>query len=159
MRTEDEIVERIRELRESDVFGFTISELVAYLPFERAREFLEKGATGEDWPNFPTDRDSVVKQMRDYMAFAWEKANNRRGISAWRSLAHMQAWLWMIGEESAAEALSDYDHYGKPQLRAICDHFGWDWRDWDDDSWANAETEEGAPADRIETVDLGWAAA
>jgi hypothetical protein len=57
----------------------------------------------------------------------------------------MQAWLWLLGDEyrGAVEELNDYDHYGKPQLRAICERLDIDWRSLDDGRWTNEEMEDG----------------
>jgi len=69
------------------------------------------------------------------MPFAWEKANGCRGISASRSLRHMVAWLWLDGQDEFLEKwndLRDYEYYGKPQLIAICELYGIDWKKFDD---------------------------
>ena len=58
----------------------------------------------------------------------------------------MRAWLWLLGRTAAAEKLSlGHDMYGKPQLRAICEEFGWDWKQWDDGSWTSVEMDPGDP--------------
>lgn len=49
----------------------------------------------------------------------------------------------MLGEDQAVKKLDSYELYGKPQLRAICEHFGWDWTQWDDGIWRNSESDEG----------------
>lgn len=161
-RTDNEILSRIKSLENdpADFFGFQRSDLIGYLPFESAKPFLKEGATKEDWPHHkPRNRQSVMDDMLSYMSFAWEKANNNRGLSAARSINHMQSWLWMLGEEDAAKAIEDYDLYGKPQLRAICEHFGWDWEQWDDGRWANDETSEGAkPPSEVNSLPFKTAA-
>lgn len=158
MKTDQEIKARIRELESTDFFGFIRSDLIEYLPFDDAKEYFKEGVTSDQWTPRPRDHASVVAQILDYMPFAWDKANNCRGLSAGRSLNHMQAWLWAAGEDAAAEGIDDYSMYGKPQLRAICEHFGWDWRQWDNDEWTNNEGHRGSPADSILPVELKWAA-
>ena len=158
MRTDDDILKHIKAIEDSDFFGFIRNDLLEYLPFEHVKEHLKEGVTSDQWTPRPRDRDSIVAQILDYMPFAWDKANNCRGLSAGRSLNHMQAWLWMASEEDAAEGIDDYSMYGKPQLRAICDHFGWNWRQWDNDDWTNNEGQRGSPADSIASIELKWAA-
>lgn len=132
MRTQTEIVERLESRRAQDVFGFEVSEYVRALDFEHARPYLKEGVTAEEWePDLMTD-DAIRKCAVDYMDFAWEKANGCRGISAWRSLAHYQAWLWLLGDDELWPTLSDYEYYGKPELRRICEYFGLDADHWDD---------------------------
>ncbi len=126
--SQDEIVARIKERRRAeDVFGFEISEYLDWLDFDHAKQFLKDGVTAAEWidrPFAPT-RERVIQAIRDYMPFAWEKANNQRGISAGRSIMQIQAWLWLLDgrEREMAPKLSNYSDYGKPQLRAICEHF------------------------------------
>jgi hypothetical protein len=93
--------------------------------------------------------------MHDYMSFAWDKANNCRGLSAGRSIDHMKAWLWLLGESEMAAKIAHFSHYGKPQLRAICERFGWDWRAWDDGEWRNNEDDDGVKPEDVPAIDLG----
>lgn len=153
-RTEEEIVAKIHVMKESDFFGFITSDLVHYLSYENAKQFLKPEITEEKWTPLKRERDSITDQMYEYMEFAWDKANNCRGLSANRSINHMQAWLWMLGEDLASEEIEDYSHYGKPQLRAICEKFGWDWKKWDNGRWANNDEEEGVQP--LEAAELTW---
>jgi hypothetical protein len=144
MRTQQEIVDRFNERREEDFFGFEIGEYVDFLDFENAKEFLKDEVDAEQWKLAQKEntREVILKIMEDYMEFAWTKANNCRGISAGRSIGHYQAWVWLLGDEDV-KALGilwmDYEYYGKAELVAICERFGWDWKQWDDDSWCNGE--------------------
>lgn len=157
MRTDNEILERARAEKDTDLFGFGLGDLVYRLPFDIAKEFLKDDARQEDWEASDRNPDAVRAELVDYMEFAWDKANNRRGLSAWRSLCHMKAWLWLMGEDAFLESLNidGYSHYGKPQLAAICDHLNIDWRQWDDDRWTNEEMNDGVPADQIYTPNRG----
>jgi len=63
--------------------------------------------------------------MRDYISFAWEKANDKRGISANRSIDHFKGWLWLLGDEEGIEYLkANYAPYGKPGLAYTCKKYG-----------------------------------
>ncbi len=75
--------------------------------------------------------------MREYLSFAFDKANNQRSISASRSVMPYIAWTWLCGDrefsakvETATE--EDFAPYGKPVLRMIAEHYGWDWRSLDE---------------------------
>lgn len=149
-RTTEEILAKIREYRGKtlDMFGTRVGDWIEFLAFDDAKEFLKPDATEADWNTqgapFARDAETIKDKMKDYMPFAWGKANDERGLSANRSLHHMEAWLWMIGEEAAMAALfAEYIDYGKPQLRAICEKFGWAWEGWND----------GGP---IHDVELPW---
>ncbi len=153
MRTPDEIVARIRYLEEGDrdFLFFERSDLIEHLPFSHARPFLKPEAAESDWEQLPLSAPSIQAEMLDYMPFAWEKANNCRGISASRSISHMKAWLWLRGDDLGERMDGLYEFYGKPCLRVICEKYGWDWREWDDGRWGNSESGPFYPApERIE---------
>lgn len=157
MKTVDQIVAQIKAW-EPDFFGFRSSDLLKYLPFEAAKPFLKDDATAETWAEsgYPHELtfDAVLKVVHDYMEFAWGKANDERGLSAGRSIDHMSAWLWLLGDDALAEAIRDYGMYGKPQLRAICEKFDWDWRKWDNGDWGNTEGGPYVPPEMVPTFEV-----
>ena len=141
MRTQDEIITRIGERREHDFLGFEIDEYILCLDFAHAGPYLKDGATEENWAG-ATDVLPPVERMQAYMEFAWGKANDERGISANRSVLHYIAWLWLTEEDEPLAKVehmydTDYHYYGKPILEIVCDHFGWDWTQWDNGVRAN----------------------
>lgn len=137
MRTQDEILTKIKEVKEEDWMGTITNNLIDQLTFENSKPFLNEGATEKQWE----DRSEPVKtKMIDYMEFAWEKANNCRGLSAGRSMDHYYAWLWLDGNDKLAEKTRNYNYYGKPQLVEICDYLGLEHSKWDDNVRSNVET-------------------
>ena len=149
MKTTEQILARIEELKDSDFFGFERSDLIDYLPFEHAKPYLKDGVTADEWEASTKDPVDCIKE---YMDFAWEKANNNRGISASRSMSHMSAWLWLAGEHDFLAKigdLQDYEYYGKPQLREICEHLEIDWKQYDDGRWTNSEYGSGVGPDNV----------
>lgn len=129
MRTQQEILERIKKVEDSDFLGFQRSELLAYLDFENVKPFLKDGVTESEWKK---ETRSPTQVMIDYMPFAWDKANDKRGISAGRSIEHYVSWLWLDGNDELSSNISDYEYYGKPQLIQICEYLGLDHEQWDD---------------------------
>lgn len=121
---------RISEVEDRDFFGFERNDLIGTLPFENAKQFLKDGVASESWKPTSRSRESVLAEMLDYMPFAWEKANGGRGISASRSMSHYSAWVWLAGDDLGD--LTEYQYYGKDNLRRICEHYGWDADKWDD---------------------------
>lgn len=136
-RAPDEVIARIEARKEADL-GFEWPIYLEVLTFEQARPFLKPEATGDDWPT-PKGLAQLREDAIKYMAFAWEKANNCRGISANRSIMHYQAWLWLLGETWGDSLFDDYEFYGKPQLVRICEYFGLDPKQWDDGIRSNTE--------------------
>lgn len=121
MRTVNEIIEKCNS--KNDMFGFTNSALLEFLTFEEAKPILKEDATSDGWGDTPPrTKESVISVMRDYMEFAWGKAKNHRGISASRSITKMRAWMWLLEEEESID-WSNYENYGAPILKAICERY------------------------------------
>lgn len=141
MRTQDEIVARYHARKMHDMFGFEVGEYIDYLDYEHAQPFLKDGVTKEEWEQSLSETESPAERIKNYMEFAFEKANNFRGISAARSLMHMIAWLWLDGQDEflAQHNLEEYEFYGKDHLVAICKLYGIDHTQYDDGVRQNEE--------------------
>ncbi len=142
-RTQDEIAARINSRKEHDLLGFEVGEYANYLDYAHAKEFLKPDVTQKQWQKIETKSPEGV--IKDYMHFAWEKANDCRGISAGRSISHMIAWLWLDGKDWPE--IEDYQFYGKPQLVRICKEYGINWRALDDNLWRSSESGKAISAD------------
>jgi hypothetical protein len=127
---------RFVDRQRRDPFGFEVSEYLRAIPYELAKPLIgDAKVTEAEW-NKAHDirsREDAIRVMCEYAAFAWEKANGCRGISAQRTIMHYIAWTWLAGDaEFSAEIeqqfMTDYHHYGKPILEAICDRYGINWR-------------------------------
>lgn len=123
-RTQEEILKKIQEVESSDFFGVMSSDLIDYLDFDNAKKFLKDGVTKEEWDAI--EKKTPKERMIDYMDFAWDKANDERGLSAARSMQHYEIWLWLDGDEELHKTLEFYTNYGKPQLMEICKYLGLD---------------------------------
>jgi len=119
MRTQEEILARIEEVKEDDIFGVMFTDLLAFLDWENAKQFLREEATEEHWKEVKeaNTRENIVRIMDAYYDFAKEKAENKRGLSAWRSMCHYSVWLWLL-EEDFIDPLQ-YSQYGIPNLDKI----------------------------------------
>jgi len=129
MRTQEEIVNKLHVVKdEDDLLGTITSDLLVYLDFEHAKSFLKPETTKEQWAEIqkPLNKDTLLKQMREYMSFAWDKANGCRGLSAGRTMSHYTAWTWLLGDENVFGDLGDYEYYGKDNLVKLCKYYGWD---------------------------------
>lgn len=137
MRTQEEILERIKARKPTDPLGFEIGDYVNRLSFDNAKPWLKAEVTEDEWKEFQDSQLAPTEKMQDYMKFAWGKANDMRGISANRSILHCLAWLWLAEEDEflakvELEYDTNYHYYGKPILEMVCDYFSWDWKQWDD---------------------------
>jgi hypothetical protein len=148
-RTQIAIMNRIESLADSDIFGFQTGDLVSFLDYDHAKPFIKADTTPEEWAEVTKGITSPAQCITEYMAFAWDKANNRRGISAGRSIAHMVTWLWLDGKDELAKQIEDYDYYGKPQLVAVCNEYGIDWKQYDDGEWVCNEDDTPRTAEEV----------
>lgn len=147
------IVERIKELGISpgaDPHGIERSRLLEALPWKYAQTFLrpDSGHDEKIWEEQRTvDQGHAAQQIRDYLPFAWKKANECRAISAQRSLAHFRGLLWLMGDEHEelrqrlveGEAI---EFYGKPQLVEVSEWAGVQWRKLDNDEWRRSSPDD-----------------
>lgn len=136
MKTEQEIVERLRDKSDGGqyLFDFRREVWTSYLSPESVMEFvkLKEGVTEDEFKKSweeesrsVLDRETLLKNMADYMAFAWEKAENHRGLSSQRSIQKMEAWLWLLGDDETLKAVEEapYENYGTPKLAVICKRY------------------------------------
>jgi len=124
MRTQEEIKRRFEEV--DDLFGTQKIDLIGFMDFENAKPFLskeyvEKGE--EKW----IKKDNPKKEILGYLNFAYEKAKNKRGLSAMRSLLHFKTWIWLDDDEfynEIIDSIENYTNYGIPVLNKIAKHYG-----------------------------------
>lgn len=156
MRTEKEIMERYKKAE--DLTGTQKGDLICCLPFKKAKKYLPKEfiklfKKGErTWDDKMTD-DVIKKQIKEYLPFAWEKANNCRGLSAQKTFAHFKTWLWLLGYDLDKNMI-EYTYYGKPHLREISEHFGIKWQKLDNGIWKNNEEDPGLKPDGVGRINL-----
>ncbi len=138
-RTQAEIVARAHDLCKTLFGGMTIGDFLDWLDFEHAKPFIKVEVTPEEWAKISAEVKPIRVQMAEYMPFAWEKANNCRGLSAGRSIQHYQNWLWLLGEDALVNEIEHYEYYGKDQLTRVCEFLGLDARQWDDGVRTNTD--------------------
>ncbi len=135
-RTPEEILARMEAVAERDVpHGYERSRLLEALPYIQAVQYLVDGAphTAETWEVTRTKtRESVIGQIREYLPYAWDRANLTRGSSAIRSMAYFRGLIWLLGPEHDElvewiGAPENFEFYGKPALVRISDVAGFDW--------------------------------
>lgn len=142
-RTDQEIIDRIKVVTPTDWLGVMQAELVGYLSYEAARPFVKDTVSEELWNEQRTL--DPMKAARDYLGFAWDKANSCRGLSAGRSLDHLSVHLWMAGYDELVSTHFNgrWNFYGKPQLVIASILCNFPWTNCDDSRWVNSEEDEG----------------
>jgi hypothetical protein len=138
IRTQEEILARFNAVEADDLFGHQRSDLLDYLIYDHAKPYLNDSVLREEWEG--RKYLTPAERIKEYMPFAWDKANNCRGLSAGRSVEHMLTWLWLDGKDELADELFKvYEYYGKPCLVLVCREYGIDWEALDNDEWTQEE--------------------
>lgn len=128
IRTQEEIKERFNQ--SNDIFSTQREDLIPYMDFENAKEYLEEDyvkevESGEEvWEKSIDPKNSIL----DYIGFAYEKAEGQRGLSAERSMLHFKTWIWLDDEKfynEVVDLIDNYTCYGIPALDKIAKHYGW----------------------------------
>lgn len=120
LRTVAEIVAKLKIVSKEDMLGWGVPDYVIYLDYEHAKEYLKDDVSKSEWKKKIYSLEEVLKVMREYLPFAYEKANGRRGISANRSMDHFKNWYWLLGEDELSENVwNNYGAYGLPKLKEI----------------------------------------
>ncbi len=132
--TKEEVDARYKERAPVDMLGFEVDEYTPYMSIEGVRPLANEGVTDETLKEtqLTLNRGEMVADMERYMEFAFEKANNQRGISASRSIQHYIAWTWLAGDYDLSTRINtvfenEYLEFGISILQGICEFYGWDW--------------------------------
>lgn len=67
-------------------------------------------------------RENILKELETDVAFGFEKALNKRGISSGLMYAVVQMWNWIL--EEGLENFDDYPQYGLPLFKATAVKYG-----------------------------------
>lgn len=123
MKTNEEIVARIKEDQGNSQFGFANEVLSIYLPWELAKEFYGPGTEEKSFDEWKRElcKEHVENCIKTYMAeYGWDKAQNHRGLSASRTVEKMRHWLWLLDDDKKIN-WDNYKNYGCPILKQICE--------------------------------------
>ncbi|MEV4093843.1 hypothetical protein [Streptosporangium saharense] len=127
-RTQDEILARVAEVAEMDLFGFRRQVLIPALDFEHAQPFIREGVTVAEWGEV-IQAAELLEMAREYYAFALGKIAGHRGISATRSVLKLTEYAWLLGQDDIVAAMeaADYPQYGAPKVKAFGLGLGLEW--------------------------------
>lgn len=149
IRTPEDILARIEEIKSDDFLGFRREVLIMALPFDVAVEnnLVKDGVTEEKWNEYATvGEEGQTKDALHYLEFAFGKAEDHRGISAERSTIKMSEYAWLLCRDDVVTAMDvEYAQYGVPILVQFAEHFS----DESREVWARVKNE------RLERMAVG----
>jgi hypothetical protein len=82
---------------------------------------LKEGATHEPQP---WTREAIVEQLKRDLAFGFDKALGKRGISSELMATVVKMWLWVLGDP--LHDTEDYPMYGLPLFKRVAVKYGFD---------------------------------
>lgn len=74
----------------------------------------------------PLTREAVLKQLEGDVAFGFEKALDKRGISSGLMFVVVQMWNWILEEGLEDFSTDDYANYGLPLFKATALKYGFE---------------------------------
>lgn len=118
-------LQQIKRYKEKTMDGRDMSRLIEFIPeadladmeIELKPEYVGKHQ------HSPLTRENVLKHLESDLAFAFEKALDKRGISAGWMRDVVLMWVWVLDDELP---VTDYAQYGLPTLKAVALKYGFD---------------------------------
>jgi len=125
MLTQAQVLEAIKGGKESQTLdGRDYARLCDFFPvadWEALGFKLKDGA--EPKPPKPWTQEAVVAQLAEDLAFGFEKALNRRGISASLMYETVKMWMWVL-DDAELRDFDSYAQYGLPLFKAVAIKYG-----------------------------------
>lgn len=155
MRTLDEILSNYKS---NCLDGRDTYRLWKFIPWDVVKnypDFLEnikeEYRNEEKWMSevyeMPYTRDNILEHLRSDVAFGFEKALNRRGISSSLMFEVVRMWNWVLDEDEELTNWpeSNYAMYGLPLFKATAVKYGFPNEIGDDEgneSWYNEDMDD-----------------
>lgn len=111
--------------------GRQSARLVQFLRFDQLSKFglqPKDGITEEEFNNDvkPFTRENILEQLKKDVAFGFEKALDKRGISSGLMFECVKFWNNILEEGLENWSDDDYEMYGLPLFKATAVKYGWD---------------------------------
>ena len=127
MKTLEYIAENYKS---ETIDGRDFHRLAQFIPFDMLPKFgIEPSDEWNDKEKWdanvkPFTRENILKQLEEDVAFGFEKALNKRGISSGLMYAVVKMWNWIL--EEGLEDFDNYPMYGLPLFKATAVKYGFD---------------------------------
>lgn len=127
MKTLDEVL----DYQSQAIDGHNINHLTCFMTVDqiKSKGFVFNSKEEEDahTPE-PFTEESVKCKLKADLAFAFEKALNKRVLYAGMMFIVVSMWVWILGdtENIGSASQSNYAHYGLPYLKAVALYYGFD---------------------------------
>lgn len=88
--------------------------------------FLKEGYNPDEWDKKRREwkREEFIKELKEDLEFAIEKANNERGISSALMYEVIKMWLWILDDDLWQS--EEYEPYGLPFYKKVAKKYNFD---------------------------------
>lgn len=117
-------LEQIKQRGSQSFDGRDFGRLAKFIPEEELHEYgitLKDEFVGKH-KAIPFTRENVLSQLKDDVEFGFEKALDKRGLSAGCMYSVVDMWNWVL--EEGLEDFDDYAQYGLPLFKATAVKYG-----------------------------------
>lgn len=126
MKTIDEIIANYAEYETpiEDRFG---RRFTTFLTQEQGAKICFVCKDGCEWPEPKAwTRENILEQLKEDVAFGFEKALNERGISSGLMFDVVLKWNKVLEEGLENYNSNDYEPYGIPLFKATAEKYGFE---------------------------------
>lgn len=119
-------IEEILSYESQSFDGRDLNRLADFMTVEQMQKFNLEVSNPNGWKTEELTRENVLKRLESDLAFAFEKALNKRGLSAGLMYGVIKMWMWVLDEHDDLVNWSDvnYAQYGLPYLKAVALRYG-----------------------------------
>ena len=124
MKTKEQIIEAITNGRKSMcIDGRDYSRLINFFSVEDWSKFGFSLKDGQEPPHpLELTEKVILEKLKNDVAFGFEKALNKRGISSGLIYEVVKMWLWIL--DDPLQHFSDYPMYGLPLFKVVAIKYG-----------------------------------
>lgn len=125
-------LEQLKGLTSRCVDGRDFGRLAKFIPYNMLNEFgikpKEEYDNEEKWNEITVEftRENILKQLEKDVAFGFEKALDKRGISSSLMFECVRLWNYILEEGLEDWGEENYAMYGLPLFKATAVKYGWD---------------------------------
>lgn len=126
MKTKEQILEAVINGKKSEcIDGRDYSRLIKFFPVEDWGKFGFELKDNEEPPHpLKLTEEAILEKLKEDIAFGFEKALNKRGISSGLMYEVVKMWLWVL--DDSIQSLDAYTMYGLPLFKAVAVRYGFD---------------------------------
>ena len=123
MLSSNQVLEAVKSGRKSECIDHRdYSRLCDFFPPEQWHLLGFKPNGEEIPPVVPLTIQNVIDQLRGDVAFGFEKALDKRGISSSLMYETVKMWMWVL--EDPLQDFDSYAMYGLPLFKAVAVKYG-----------------------------------